>query len=1488
MPLENSLNVSPYFDDYAQSKEFYRILFKPGVAVQTRELNQLQSIIQNQIERFGDHVFKSGTIISGVNFTYLPTYSFIKITDEQVDGQPSLPSAYVDYFLKSNLNLTARVLNYEDGLESKSPDLKTLFLQYTNSSEPDEANSDAVYTTFVADQQLTVFSKDYPIFKVTVDYSGKGFSNSDTVVVLSSIVLANVTGTFAVNDVILGSTSGARAIVKEVDTTSISGSTVLRVQPRDTDLTTSGTNATAWTLQAGETITNAAKTAQISTLVGSNAAAYIVTDSQGIITTVTLSSGGLDYTVLPTVTVKTSNTTAPVSTLTLTPQNYKSKIVVGNSSVTPTGTGYAFGVSEGIIYQKGHFLKVEPQVIVVDKYTTTPNNIAVGFKTVETIIDANDDTTLFDNASNTTNFSAPGADRLKLTPVLTTMSLSNAASNVDFFSLAEWKEGYPYKENRVTIYNNLADEFARRTREAQGNFVVDSFLVGTRDVATNTTVNTDITKINTVIDPGLAYIGGYRVQTLYNNYLDVDRSATYTSLTNQSTTASYGNYVKVKELAGLFNVTNGATVDIYNVAQTFLTNNTPSTTIAAPSGGSTVKIGTARIRSLVVDSGVPGAAGCVYRMYLFDVTMVKGYSFREARSIHYDGDTDAICDVVTTTDTTTGTQIAVLNDVNLDKMLFSVGQPAVKAIDNFTYTYKAIQSPLEIATSGQFDVTLTGDSLTYPYTASAALSETQKKDFVIVPLENGTTANVSGAVTMYANTLLAINTSTLHVGDYLNVVNSTANVIRQVGSIANATHLNLTTNGTAMTGNAAIYFPALFPIGLEGRTDRAVTINSTKKTASIDLFSGTATTLAAAIDCAVMYNVTDTDASATAKTVRRDVFVKINTATNAANNVGPWYLGVPQVFRLKKVYMGDASTVNTSSTDVTKYFYVDAGDDENAYRSARLVLNTNSGLTVNNTVYMLVKFDAFTATSPGVFTVQSYPIDDTKKLSGSSSTINTLEIPETVTKKGVYYDLRDTIDFRPYGANTANLATVVASANTDPANTFAIASGTLKFPVPDSVITFDADYYNARTDRVIVKKDSSFAVIKGSSALTKPVAPAEPADSVTLAILTVPPYPSLPAAMNSDQIEFATRRVGGDIGSVDRRITRYRVSDKIRSGDNNYQPRRFTMADIGSLERRLTNVENLTLLTQVESAIKDKVIPSGITPTTSRFKHGFLVEPFEDYTKVDVGHREFAATIDQKLGFLKPQTTQINFESQFDRSHANTSAAIVGGDTLMLPFTEEALINQNVKSGVVGSDGQQITFVGEGTITPASFSIQGRGEVINTPDPVPVIYGDAGGSTGGDTGSTGGGGCFLTTATVHSLGLGDDCVELMLARYLRDSHMTSERDVAAKYFYTKFGPVIVQRKTEWRDFYDDVIAPVTELVKRGDNQEAVLLYKAATLKLIDEHASRYEDKELMSEVFDKRLAPSMSSLPYVVKYGAVKTFIKYKLLKHNISNVLRK
>ena len=58
MPQETNLNTAPYFDDFDPQNNYYKVLFKPGYPVQARELTTLQSILQDQIEKFGNHVFK--------------------------------------------------------------------------------------------------------------------------------------------------------------------------------------------------------------------------------------------------------------------------------------------------------------------------------------------------------------------------------------------------------------------------------------------------------------------------------------------------------------------------------------------------------------------------------------------------------------------------------------------------------------------------------------------------------------------------------------------------------------------------------------------------------------------------------------------------------------------------------------------------------------------------------------------------------------------------------------------------------------------------------------------------------------------------------------------------------------------------------------------------------------------------------------------------------------------------------------------------------------------------------------------------------------------------------------------------------------------------------------------------------------------------------------------------------------------------------------
>ena len=134
MPIKTNLNVYPYYDDYDPNKDFYRVLFKPGVSVQMRELNQLQTILQAQIERFGDNVFKRGTIISGCNFQFYTPYPYVKLPDTQTDGTPVTPDVYLGKFaLDEATGLKAYITNYVDGYELSDPDLKTIYVTYVNS-----------------------------------------------------------------------------------------------------------------------------------------------------------------------------------------------------------------------------------------------------------------------------------------------------------------------------------------------------------------------------------------------------------------------------------------------------------------------------------------------------------------------------------------------------------------------------------------------------------------------------------------------------------------------------------------------------------------------------------------------------------------------------------------------------------------------------------------------------------------------------------------------------------------------------------------------------------------------------------------------------------------------------------------------------------------------------------------------------------------------------------------------------------------------------------------------------------------------------------------------------------------------------------------------------------------------------------------------------------------------------------------------------------
>ena len=90
MTQKTNLNISPYYDDFDKDDQFYKVLFKPGFPVQARELSTLQSILQNQIESFGTHMFKDGSMVIPGNIAYDEEYFSIKVENDHLGVPISL------------------------------------------------------------------------------------------------------------------------------------------------------------------------------------------------------------------------------------------------------------------------------------------------------------------------------------------------------------------------------------------------------------------------------------------------------------------------------------------------------------------------------------------------------------------------------------------------------------------------------------------------------------------------------------------------------------------------------------------------------------------------------------------------------------------------------------------------------------------------------------------------------------------------------------------------------------------------------------------------------------------------------------------------------------------------------------------------------------------------------------------------------------------------------------------------------------------------------------------------------------------------------------------------------------------------------------------------------------------------------------------------------------------------------------------------------
>jgi hypothetical protein len=309
-------------------------------------------------------------------------------------------------------------------------------------------------------------------------------------------------------------------------------------------------------------------------------------------------------------------------------------------------------------------------------------------------------------------------------------------------------------------------------------------------------------------------------------------------------------------------------------------------------------------------------------------------------------------------------------------------------------------------------------------------------------------------------------------------------------------------------------------------------------------------------------------------------------------------------------------------------------------------ITNRSGVSKGN---VAVVFDYFTHSGgTGLFTVDSYPV-------------NYDIIPSYTSKQsGVTYNLRDVIDFRP--RRTDNNTTL---------DLFQIPS-----PFTNEFIVANYGYYLARTDKIVLYPNGQFKTIRGTSSYTNPVTPSDVSGTLTAFTLNYAPYT-------------------------------YSKGDIVVTPNNT---RRYSMRDIGLLDKRISNIENFTSL----SILENQVTGSDVTDSTGLnllFKNGYLVDGFTGSGVADVANPDYIASIDPVARLLRPSflsnvasyyvdTTQGTFVTSPGKVNNQLS---LKNNLITYSYDEYSLVFQNVATEVINVNPfDVINFAGTAALTPSS------------------------------------------------------------------------------------------------------------------------------------------------------------------------------------------
>jgi len=1246
MPSPTDFNVSPYYDDFTESKKFHRILFRPAFAVQARELTQSQTQIQNQIERLSDHLFDKGAMVIPGEIGYDLKYYAVKLTSKS----NSTISDYIGKTLTGGTSgVTAKVVN---AIATDGTDPDTLFVKYFNTNTTDNTT-----IAFSDGETITASSGDTAVVNTTATGSAAQIQQ----------------GVYYINGFHVQVSAQTLILDKYSNTPSYRvGLTVTESFVTPGDDTSLNDNA------QGVSNTNAPGAHRFKIELTLAKKPLTSTEDNNFYELLRLSSGTLqnqvrttEYAVLEDTLARRTYDESGDYVVKPFDIDVREHLALGNNRGIYTSanggdtTKLAVGFSPGKAYVKGYEIDtIATTYIDVDKARDfdTQNNFSTRFD--------------IGNYINVTNVygspdiaSASGVEAFKgLTlhnEATSSRGSANSGSDSSITTIGRAKtRGFEYAAGTAS-----ANIFASSslTSAVYKHYLFDIVLFKHLNITTAQSFTT-----------GETVTGGSSGATGVVQEYSSTESATITGITQASpavVTANNsfkeGQQVSIASVSGMIEV-NGNVYTVRNPSSTtFELYDTDGTTAIDSSGYTAYTSGGTASHGIVVVSNVQGdfttgetitggtsSNTAVIQSNAVGLKGVASFDLPSVKQIAMAGSPTFTAD--TTLDATYGDNFILTGSIDVGSGSADVQgintrfTEELKVGDSISFTNDSGNTETKIVEAIISDSSLTLSSVTAAastktiLTRRRAKSQSPEKNVSIfkLPYTNiktlRTTANSNASDTSYTFRKHEIKTLT---GDGIGTF--TAGVDETFADLSES-DFTISIVGLG-SGSSGAVGDVLSLTGNNHEGSAIFSLNVAKTQLTIDFGANYASH-----DVKALLTINKSVGTSKGKTLNSNETLAVST--QATIESGTIALGKADVYQINAIYMssgfGTAATV--SDTNITSRFDLDNGQRDNFYDIGRIKLKSGE---VTPTGQLLIDFDYFTHSSGDYFDVDSY-----------SGVINYEDIPSyTSSTTGVRYELRDSLDFRPRVDDASTIDSGVQDRSFDGSGASVVQP--IKF---NSDVRSDFEYYLGRVDKIFLDKDGNFKVLKGASS-SSPRVPGELDNAMHLYTLYLPAY------------TLDTSEVG------------------IEHVDN----KRYTMRDIGRIESRIDTVEYYTQLSLLETAAQNLQIQDA--DGFDRFKNGFVVDNFTGHNIGDVGNRDYKVSIDYANGEMRPtfhEDAVKLIESDddgteiiaTDRANANYTKT---GDLITLPYVEQTLIDQPYASKAINVNPFGIfTWIGAIELTP--------------------------------------------------------------------------------------------------------------------------------------------------------------------------------------------